>query len=95
MRAENWTICPRCKKRTEAAAAAKLREAQDAYGKVTAEEYEEILGDARAPVRYGETMREDYWLGTDEDGDFEMCYQCSCKACGLWWEFKRAKRVPL
>ncbi len=95
MSAENWGICPRCKKQNEAAVAAKLSEAQDAYGKVSAEEYEEFLCAARAPVQQAETLREDYYLGVDVDGEFAVTYRCDCAACGLRYEFKRTKRVPL
>lgn len=95
MSADNWGICPKCKrdrfrKRESAIAAVKIF-----YGKIPAEEYEEKMDRAKAiedgPLK--QTLREDHELGTNEDGAFYVRYYCSCRTCGLKFEFKEDKQI--
>jgi hypothetical protein len=34
------------------------------------------------------TLREDYELGTEEDGEFYVTYRCSCNVCGYAAKFE-------
>ena len=95
MSADNWAICPRCKAKKDVEAETRVKAAQDAYGKVSAEKYTQLLDAAKAPVAYGNSLREDYRLGIDEDGDFTVSYRGSCRDCGFSHEFKHEEQVPI
>ena len=43
MSADNWTVCPRCLYRADAAESAAAEAAYAAYGKVSVEEFERLL----------------------------------------------------
>jgi hypothetical protein len=89
--ADNWTICPACKAKAEADRASKTEKAAKAYGKVSAEEFHKFNDAAREPIKLQETMREDYELGTDEDGQFEVSYHASCQVCTFKFAFKHTQ----
>jgi hypothetical protein len=87
MSADNWGICPKCKldeiKRIEDL---KLK-AGEAYGKIPPEEYLELLDEASKTRSYDNTLREDYEVGTDEDGEFSVSYSSFC-TCGFKYKYE-------
>lgn len=90
MGADNWANCPKCKKLW----VEKLQEAEKAlsqkYGIISAEEFlskKEDL-DARKRLPTTNSLREDYELGTLDDGQFRVSYRCSCEACGFNFSYK-------
>lgn len=97
MAADNWRACPGCafKKRQEAK---RLKEkARKSYGKVSAEEYEELLKSAKTVedavenfeyVERNHTFREDHEIRTDIDGSFRVDYSGSCTSCGYRVNYK-------
>jgi hypothetical protein len=88
MSADNWTTCPECKIAHAADRDARMRKVAKSYGKVPAEEYERMAGEARRePIKVqDDTLREDYEIGTNAEGMFSVGYSCSCTKCG--WSFK-------
>lgn len=95
MSADNWTICPKCNVNlTKTSERAKL-EAGEAYGKVSPEEYLNMLKQANLEPNIEPTLREDYGLHLDEDGEFTISYTCSCRICGFDFEYKHTEKVPL
>jgi ribosomal protein S27AE len=97
MSADNWRICPRCKIRAAEKAAKMYADATAAYGKVDPEMYLEKLKEAQV---FGvespeETLREDYEIYIDEDGEFFVSYRGGCDKCGLVFSFKHEDQVPL
>lgn len=89
MSADNWGRCPKClaklvEDREKAVAAAKAK-----YGKVPEDEYMAAITKANAiPEKLKEeTLREDYEIGTDEDGEFSVSYHCSCRVCNFDFRF--------
>lgn len=86
MSADNWTICPRCKIKREAACEKERARIQKLYGKVSAEEYVDAVSNPKFPPEVGQTLREDYRIGVDEYGEWSMVYRCSCKECGFRFE---------
>lgn len=85
MSADNWTICPNCKRIQENKTVA--------YGKVSEEEYLRVLREQETPLKT--TLREDWEVGTDRDGEFYVSYSCRCEECGFAFEFKHEQKVPL
>jgi hypothetical protein len=94
MSADNWTVCPVCfrnavRKRSEA-----IVSARKSYGKVTAEKFIDRLAAAEALAEEPEaSLREDYELGTNQDGEFSVSYACSCRECGFQYQFKDTQLV--
>lgn len=105
MGADNWRVCPKCKAGKAVAQRAKLREAalaaKEGYGKVSPEEYQALcrkLSEAEAEPETGEeTFREDFYIGTDENGLFTVVYhgECESEECKFTVKFKHSdqKRI--
>ena len=88
MSADNWRECPRCRIGYLAEIKARSEEVAAAYGKVPVEEYMRMNEEASSPPPFEETLREDWSIGTANDGTFSVWYGCSCKICGLSFDFK-------
>lgn len=97
MSADNWGVCPRCKKNFRGVKVDKKRETEAAYGKVSASEYLAMVAElANTPNdEIEETLREDYEIYTDEDGLFVVEYNGECSVCDYHVVFKhREKFAP-
>jgi len=88
MSADNWRECPAC----GPAAVTRSEKLKAAYGKVSIEEYERLVYDARddAPET---SLREDYDIGTTKDGEFYVDYAGSCCECGWSFTYKHSERA--
>lgn len=95
MSADRWAICPKCKRDAEKQRDDKKLKAGKSYGKVTPGEYLAALAESEKPTELGETFREDYWLGVNEDGFFSIDYSGSCGTCGLDHKFKYEKQLDI
>lgn len=83
MGADNWGVCPKCKEIAE-------KNIASAYGKVSEDEYLAIL-DKNKKVET--SLREDYEIGVDSDGEFSISYSCHCSKCGFKFEYKYSQDV--
>lgn len=95
MSADNWGNCPQCKI-LHASHVERLRAtASEAYGKVPVEEWQELNNAAKSAeaTDQGETLREDYEIGIDEDGEFAVSYSAKCDRCGFKFRFEHAEHV--
>jgi hypothetical protein len=87
MSADNWGICPKCKKLSK-------ERAKSLYGKASEDEYlVYFLSEKSKGTK--ETLREDYEIYTDDDGEFSVGYDCSCDECGFSYHFQyKASVLP-
>jgi len=90
MSADNWATCPKCRKIERDAFEAKLAKHKESYGKIPADEF---IANAQAieaiyPNESNLTLREDWELGTCEDGKFYVIYSSSCGVCKHSFEYK-------
>lgn len=91
MSADNWTWCPRCRKRERAALEERAREVDASYGVVSVAEFDAARAKLLADTNeYNDgqrrTWREDYeFFGADE-GVVNVSYKGSCTECGLFIE---------
>lgn len=46
-----------------------------------------LLDEAKKPVIYGYSLREDYSIGVNTDATFEVSYVCNCEDCGFTYTF--------
>ena len=88
MSADNWAICPRCKLEEQRQYDLQVQEVVDAYGKITAEEYEAKKEALRNRPKLETTLREDYESFITEEGRFYISYTGACQACAFRHDFK-------
>lgn len=84
MSADNWAICPKCKK-------ALKKEPKTAYGEATEAEYLESIKERDDQLFY--SLREDYTLGINEEGEFSVYYGAHCEVCGFKYEFSHKENL--
>lgn len=93
MSADAWRICPKCT-RVESKKAVAEREADEAYGKVSKDEWQRLQKYADSlRDEPEETLREDYEIFMDEDGKLYINYRCSCGICGFSHHYEYEKKV--
>lgn len=95
MSADAWRICPQClvedqKKRIEA-----METMEESYGKVSPEEWLKMKADLEKRSHLEETLREDYGIGTDEEGHFYVSYEARCEVCGFQHSFKHEEGLKV
>ena len=91
MSADNWAICPKCKEKNDELNKKRILDTAKKYGKIPAEEYITLAKETSKPIEIEETMREDYEIGVDEDGVFNVDYFCSCAKCGFKYAYKHSE----
>lgn len=85
MSADNYAVCPRCRDREQARLDELGRRAQEAYGKVPVDEFDELRREADQVLDLEKlsTFREDYEFYGAETGEVVATYGGSCSECGL------------
>lgn len=94
MSADNWTRCPRCLQTAYSTSASRRKAAEDAYGKVSSEEYLRFLALANEDLSINVTLREDYHVGIIAAKDiFCISYSASCKECDFTLTYSREEKL--
>lgn len=88
MSADNWRVCPKCKKKNDRANENRILYVAEQYGKVPAEKYIALAKAASKPIEIEEAFREDFDIGINEDGTFSICYTGSCQECGARFHYE-------
>lgn len=100
MSADNWARCPKCLKEGEASFAKQQIEVDEAYGKVSIEEFDRQRAElAKAQEFLDEddtfrTFREDYEFSGAEEGVVTASYKGQCTKCGLSLKFEEKHPIP-
>ena len=87
MSADNWCICPKCKKKNDALNKQRILDAAKQYGVIPADEYIALAKDASKPIEIEDTFREDYDIGVYPDGSFLVSYRGQCTVCNAEYAF--------
>jgi len=95
MSASNWGVCPKCQATAEAIQESRRKKAEKAYGKVTADEYAQLVADANHKIDTASSLREDYQIGITDDGEFFVIYRGDCQRCDFHHEFKHEKKLSI
>lgn len=93
MSADNWGICPKCAANTIRIKDNMKKQVDDAYGKVSSDEYLKLLKKASEPIKQEYTLREDYEIYTNEYGKFCVSYGCSCNVCGFEYDYEYTENI--
>ncbi len=91
MSADNWGICPHCKKINDRALVELRESIEKSYGVAPPEVYLSSLKNlySQENKEIEHTLREDYELYINEiSGMFSMHYSAYCSACEFTFEFK-------
>ena len=91
MSADNWAVCPKCKIVTIKEYDKRLKHAQDQYGVASSDQYRALIVEAEKPLVFVDTMREDYELGVDSNGEFCIVYSCHCSFCKFEFKFRHTE----
>lgn len=94
MSADRWSMCPGCKKKAEQKRKDLLKQIEDGYGKIPADEFMELVERSAQPQKplTLNTLREDWEIGIYE-GEFGVDYYASCEECGFSYVFKHTEKV--
>jgi hypothetical protein len=99
MSADNWTICPQCKKNAENNITKLQEKLKSSYGKISQTEYSNLLDSLKIEWEtideLEHTLREDWDLNMNDDGEVYIKYSCSCTECGFNYEFLHTENVEL
>ena len=96
MSADNWAVCPRCLKREIERREDLDKQVKEKYGKLAQSEYLALVEKSKVPQQpVKQTLCEDYKLGTNEDGLFEVNYSCGCSVCGYKAKFNYSKELAV
>ncbi len=90
-----WQICPRCYATAVKAHEKELAEVAQSYGKINSAEWIERNAAAQQPTNLEETLREDYEMLIEKNGNFYISYQASCEICGFEHSFKHEEQLDL
>jgi hypothetical protein len=95
MSADNYGICPKCLLNATAEHANAELKMKQGYGKVEFSAFLKLKEEAEKPVdkEACKTLREDWELGTDEHGNFDVNYQCSCSKCETDFKYTYATNI--
>lgn len=93
MSADNWGICPKCKKNQDAVMDRNIEKVVEAYGKIPEEAYLTMKIELLAVKKTEDTLRENYELGVNEDGKFIVNYRASCSVCHFKFSYRFSKDV--
>lgn len=93
MSAENWAICPQCKRNEAKKLDNYLNTLAKAYGKVSLDTFEEMKAKTPSGKVSDKTLREDYRIGIDHEGNFWVAYSGGCDRCRFSFDYKYEKQV--
>jgi hypothetical protein len=100
MSADNWRVCPQCRAKLINDLDKAEQKLKKQYGKIEPDVFilsTQTLQNQREKMdeTLGETLREDWSIGVDEDGLFVVGYRCSCSNCEFSYEYDFDKQLKL
>lgn len=93
MSADNWAICPVCKTKAEEEKEKLTNEIVQGYGQLPPNDYLVLIEKSKLALELKATLREDYELGVDEFGTFEVTFTASCSKCKFSFKYKDIRKV--
>jgi hypothetical protein len=95
MGADKYSICPRCVLAADKRKAKALDAAGEAYGKIPADEWHEMIREASATPTPKETVAQYIEATLSDDGYFSVSFSAGCRACGYKFEFKHSCQTEI
>ena len=95
MGADNWSMCPKCKKMTLDKHYEQLDKIRKKYGEMSFDEYEKAIFAANVPIKLDETLREDYEFCMDDEGFFDAKFLARCDRCGFKFNFRHSEQIKI
>jgi hypothetical protein len=98
MSANRWSQCQKCRVLRDKAIADAIERAKAAYGTVSEKKYQavlqEVLANADKVPELGESLREDWDIGIEQDGKFSVGYRAYCEKCDFSFEYRYEQDIP-
>jgi hypothetical protein len=94
--ANNWVVCPRCKRDREAHIRNLQQKVNAAYGSLPIEAFDDLRAavDGEKAGKLDATLREDWEIYGADDGVVKVDYSSFCNVCGLRVTFEFAYPIP-
>lgn len=92
---ESWTQCPRCWAELADKCIKLKQKVENEYGKISKEEYMELVEESRTAIRATHSLEENYEIGMEKDGEFSIGYKCTCVSCGFLFTFEHTVQAKL
>jgi len=98
MRADNWTVCPKCTQTYTNKVEAARTALNEAYGKVSIKAYNVLIEKLAEAKKVDEsepqTFREDYSQGV-ENGEYYSFYKGRCTVCNFEFVHKHTQKLDV
>ena len=95
MSANNYVVCPACRAKAFKERERSVEHAKAQYGKLSPEDFMNAMALAQKPIQLGSSLREDWEIGMDDDGEFGINYSASCSRCSFKFEFSHEEQATL
>ena len=92
MSADNYSKCPKCKVDLVQNKKDLANRAAEGYGKISPDEYNDLLTEATKPIGLEDTLREDYEFYLEDDV-LDINYHCACSVCKFKFEYKETVHI--
>ena len=95
MSADNWGICPKCKRKDDKRKEGLSQKMTEQYGKIQPEEYSQLVYETKQSIekKLEPTLREDFGISTNQHGVFNIYYGCQCDVCGLQFGYNHEEII--
>lgn len=95
MSADNWAVCPKCEIQALEEKEKLNQKTTEAYGKVSASEYLELVSESKNSSPRETTLRENYEIGIEGKLELSISYSCNCYVCGFSHSFRYTDPITL
>ncbi len=92
MGADNYSKCPKCEAEMIKNKKDLIERANKGYGKISADEYNNLLTKGSEPIELKKTLREDYEFHLQGD-NLNISYSCSCSVCKFHFEYSQDVKI--
>lgn len=65
------------------------------YGMIPKEEYMELVEQSRIAIEGQHSLLENYEIGTEQNGKFNIRYKCTCLSCGYFFTFEHTEQAKI
>lgn len=93
MSADNWGTCPKCLHTENLNQMKMIKKVVDAYGKMELNKWLELNNEANQEIVMQKTLREDYQIGIDSNGEFKIKYSAHCDKCGFAFKHEHLQQI--
>ena len=95
MSADNWTVCPKCRKEAQDRTDRLIEMVNSSYGNLPQGEYDNLIVVLANRPAVGIYLAEYYELYIDSNNVFHAIYTAGCEKCGYSFSFNHEEPLDL